>query len=312
MTDMIANFFKQSKPIVFVVLVFLLSFFFFIEVFQNINFPLSWTTIGDVALKYILLISCYVLFDYAIKQFEIQKGHSFGGLFFVLFSVFLIPEVLDGYIVYAFILFFIGLLRLLGLTRSARPTLAIFEAVFFLYLASLFYHPLLFVLVLVLVVTLVFVKANWRYFIAPILAVSAAVILTQLFNLIWYDKALQLDFFWPEWEFQAIGFYTISQIFSFAVWCLSVLIFVFQAFNVLQKRALYHQKLTTCFLYLALLGFISSWFSISSFGGLWLISIMPICVYLGDFIFRFRKKKLKEVLLWVFIVFAVVFSLIQN
>ncbi len=307
---MIANFFKQSKPIVFVVLVFLLSFFFFIEVFQNLNFPLSWKTVGVLGIKYILLIACYILFDFALKHFEIQKGHSFGGLFFVLFSVFLIPEVLDSYIVYAFILFLIGLLRLLSMTRSARPTLAVFESTFFLYLSSLFYHPLLFVLLLVLVVTLVFVKANWRYFLVPILAVSTAVILTQLYNLIWYDKALQLDFFWPTWEFQVIEFYTVSQIFSFVVWCLSVLIFVFQAFNVLQKRALYHQKLSTCFLYLALLGFISSWFSVSSFGGLWLISIMPICVYLGDFIFRFYKKKLKEVMLWIFIIFAVVFSFI--
>jgi hypothetical protein len=203
-------------------------------------------------------------------------------------------------------------LRLLNLIKSGRPTLAIFEAVFFLFLASLFYHPLLFVLLMVLIVTLVFVNPHWRYFVVPVFAISAVIILSQMFNILWHDKLLYAEFFWPEWHFQVIEFNSTAQIFSIVVWFLSILLFAYQAIKVLQKRALYHQKLATCFLYLALLAFLSSWFSVSNLAGLWMISIMPVSIYLGDFIFRLRKKLLSEILLWLFIIFSVVFSLIQN
>jgi len=309
---MIANFFKQSKPIVFVVLVLLLSLLFFAEAFQAIPFPLNWASAGILVTKYLLLIFCYVMFDYALKYFEIQKGHSFGSLFFVLMCSFILPEIFKSYIIFGYVLFFIGLLRLLNLVRAKRPTLTVFESVFFFFSASLFYHPFLFVLILVLIATLVFVSPHWRYFLVPLLAISAVVVLLEMFSLFRYDEPLMLDFFWPQWELKVYNFSSNSQIFSFLIWGLSILIFVYQAFKVLQKRALYHQKMATSFLYLALLGFLSSWFSISKLEGLWMMSMIPISIYFGDFIFRLRKKMLKEILLWCFISFALVFILFKK
>lgn len=308
---MIASFFKQSKPIVFVVLVTILSLLFLVEAYQDVAYPLDWKAVAILALKYLLLISCYALFDFILKHFEIQKGHSFGGLFFVLLSSFILPEFYNGFTIFGYVLFFIGLYRLLNLVKSEKPTLSIFEAVFFIFSASLFYHPFLMVLVLVLVVTLIFVNPHWRYFFVPVIAISTVIVLLEVFNLFWYDEALMVDFFWPQWQFNFFNFDSKPQIFSFVVWVLSTLIFVYQAFSVIQKRALYHQKMATSFLYLAILGFLSSWFSISKLEGLWMISIIPISIYLGDFIFRLQKKLLKEICLWIFIIASIVFSIIQ-
>ncbi|NBC56857.1 MAG: hypothetical protein GVY05_01030 [Bacteroidetes bacterium] len=310
MTDMIVNFFKQSKPIVFVVLLFLLSLIFTVEALQVITFPLNWATIGLVVTKYLLLVLCYIMFDYALKHFEIQKGHSFGGLFFILMSSFIMPEILDSYIIFGYVLFLIGLLRLLNVVNSDYPTMTIFEAVFFFFFASLFYQPFLFVLILVLVVTLVFTSPHWRYFLVPLLAISSVIVLLEMFNIFWYNEPLMVDFFWPQWAFKIYTFSSKPQLFSFLIWVLSTLIFVYQAFKVIQKRALYHQKMATSFLYLALLAFMSSWFSISNLEGLWMMSTIPISIYLGDFIFRLRKKFWKEVLLYAFIAFVVVFNLL--
>ena len=307
---MIVNFFKQSKPIVFVVLIVLLSLIFFVEAFQVITFELNWVSAGILTTKYILLVFCYIMFDYALKQFEIQKGHSFGSLFFVLLSSFIMPEILNSFMVFGYVLFFIGLLRLLNLVNSEQPTMTIFEAVFFFFFASLFYQPFLFVLILVLIATLVFINPHWRYFLVPLLAISSVIVLLEMFNIFWYNEPLKLDFFWPQWEFKIYDFSSNSQLFSFLIWVLSTLIFVYQAFKVLQKRALYHQKMATCFLYLALLAFLSSWFSISSLEALWMMSIIPISIYLGDYVSRLKKKRLSEIMLWIFVMLTLVFNVL--
>lgn len=306
---MIAGFFKQSKPIVHIFMGFVLGVYFFIEVFKNtaINYDGSFLVLTLV--KYIFLLIAYIFFNYLTSYFEIVKYHSFSSVIFVLLSSLLMPEIVDSLMIFGFVILGLGFWRLLHIVKSENPISCIFDSTFLIILASLFYQPFVFLLLLILIATIIFLPPRWKYFFAPIFSVSAFVILVQMYSLFRYDKVVGFRFFRPEFGFNADFYLDKVTDIMLLVWLVPATLCIYQIIQVKRKRALYHKEIATFFLVFLVLSFIIYMLSGKSITELWVLSLWPLSIYLGDYLSRILSKLKLELLFWTFVIFSIVFTI---
>ena len=307
---MIAGFFKQSKPIVYLILGIFLTALYVLEIFGFLNSLSAWYDFWVILLKYFLLLSCFILFNYFIRHYEIQKGNSYAAFLFVVFSSFYMSEILESNIIFSFILLTLGLIRLLNIVNTEEKTLSIFEATFLIFFASLFYEPIIYFLGLIFVASLLFIKPYWRHYISPILAISAVVILVQMFYLISENQVVGVFYFLPPLSLNVPDFNSTFSIYSFVIWILVMLLSIYQIFKVKQLRALYHKQMASFFLSMVLISVVSVWLSESDLLNLWWLSSWPLGIYIAKFLSRLQAKKKREVMFWGFISLTILNSIL--
>jgi len=309
---MIANFFKQSKPIVFLILGIILSLLFYLKIILSNKFSVNGENIPVILLNHIVLVLSFVLFELSIKHYEIQKGHSLMSLFFVLFTSFIVPGIGFSYELSGFLILSLGIIRLLSITKNIDTNLRFYEAVLLITIASLFYKPFILCLVLVLVASLLFSTPKWRYFIIPFLSISTVVIFVESYYLIIYDSVVGLHGFIPKIEYSIEEYYSKLNPILTIFWLISSLICLYQIFSVKRIRSLYHRNMASFFLIFLILALLSMGFESSTLSGLWLMSIWPLCIYLGDFISRIKKQLWLQIGFWFFVIGSIsiyIFSL---
>lgn len=309
---MIAHFFKQSKPIVFILLGMVLSLVYFLDIGLRHNLSFSFGSLGVIVFKYALLLLAFIIFELSVKHFEIQKGHSYVSLFFVLLCIFLIPDIITNSEFYAFVILTIAVTRILNLAYAVKIKTSIFESVTLICVAGLFYKPVLVFLILVLIATLLFTNSHWRYFVIPLFAVSAVVILTQIFYLQLYNTPAGIKDLLPVWRtdidvLKAPQFWSVG-----AFWVFSVFVVLFQIYSVKRIRSLYHRQMASFFLGFIFLALVSSVFQSSSLSGLWLMSLWPFCIYLGDFISRIKKNLWLQIGFWFFVLIPITIYIMRS
>jgi hypothetical protein len=306
---MIAIFFKQSKPVVFLILGIALSLLYFFEVGLGQKISFSFQSLGLIALKYLILISTFVIFELKIKFFEIQTGHSYVTLFFVLLTSFLIKDIIVHSEIFAFAILSIATTRLLNLSTAWNVKNSIFESVFLIVTASFFFKPVLVFLILVLVFTLTFTKSRWRYYIIPILAIGTVVLLTQVFYLYYYEETAGYQVFLPALRSDFKFLENPVSMYMAGFWVVAALVFLYQIYSVKQVRSLYHRQMASVFLAFLFLAFASIFFEGSTVFSLWLMSLWPFCIYLGDFISRIKRNLWLQIAFWLFVVIPLAFYL---
>ncbi len=308
---MIANFFKQSKPIVFIILGFVLSACYFIEIGINQQVGLSFESLGIIILKYLVLISTFILFEVKIKYFQIQTGHSYVILFFVLLTSFLLQDIRHNSEVFAFGFLSLATTRLLNLSTAWNVKNSIFESVALIVVASFFYRPVLVFLVLVFVFTVIFTKSRWRYYVIPVFGVATVVILTQVFYIQYYDEVAHLQDLLPSFRKDFSLLENEVSVYMAVFWATAVLVFFYQIYSVKQVRSLYHRQMASVFLTFLFLAIATMLFEGSTISGLWLLSLWPFCIYLGDFVSRIKRKLWLQIAFWLFVVISLVFYSIR-
>lgn len=298
---MIANFFKQSKPIVFLILGIALSLLFYLKIILSNTFSVNSENIPVIVLNHIVLVVSFVLFELSIKHYEIQTGHSLVSLFFVLFSSLIVPNIGFSHELSGFLILSLGIIRLLSMTKNVEKNLRIYEAVLLITIAGLFYKPFILCLVLVLVASLLFSAPKWRYFIIPFLSISTVIIFVESYYLITYDSVVGLHFFIPKIEYSIEEYYSKLNPILTIFWLISCLTCIYQIFSVKRIRSLYHRNMASFFLIFLILALLSMGFKSSTLSGLWVMSIWPFCIYLGDFISRIKKRLWLQIGFWFFV-----------
>ena len=305
---MIANFFKQSKPILHVLLVVVLSTYFILEIFKSAIIQASeLNVLLMTVLKYIFLLISYLFFNYVVSYFEIEKYHAYGALVFVLLSSILMPNIFNTLIIFGFVILSIGIWRLLNILKSNNPISCIFDATFLIILSSLFYQPFVYLLLLILVASLVFLPPKLSYFISPILSICAFVIIVQMYNIFRFDEQVGFDFFLPDFNLNVYHYYEKLYDWTLFIWFALSILCAYQIIQVRRKRALYHKEMASFFLSFLGLSFLLFMFSEVSIAELWMLSLWPLSIYLGDFLSRIVSKLKLELFFWAFIVLSISF-----
>ncbi|MCM4165934.1 MULTISPECIES: hypothetical protein [unclassified Arenibacter] len=299
---MISSIFGRTKPINYIILlVFLFIFYWFVHffVFQKSYSPKQ--LLGQTAILGILSFSIFVVNFIALRN-KITGGNSLAILFYILLIV-LFPEVLiDANAIFCSFFLLLSIRRILSFRSLKDIKLKIFDATFWIMIASLFYDWAILYLLVVIVAIYFYEPKNIKNWLVPF----AAIIAMALIMLAVLALGNNMDFLWNhyyfDFRFNAVYFYDWSNSTLLFLYVSIVLLCGFLAF--LKLGSLGVGKIVTMRLIVLLffIGLLVKVLKSTPETHPILITFFPAVVFITTYIQSIKKASLREIVLMVSVI----------
>ena len=174
---MISNFFSQSKPINFVVISVMLLIVFVITKYLTLDAELDSIMITKQVLLFgVCLFSVFVL-DFLVNKNNLTKKNSYKILLFVLFIAVLPETLLNSKTLIANLFILFAIRRIISLRSKKEIKKKLFDAAFWITIASLFYFWSVLFFVLIIAALIVYVITDVKNWLIPILGISTVAVI---------------------------------------------------------------------------------------------------------------------------------------
>lgn len=188
---MISSFFSKANPIHLVIVCFIMLLVFVIAKFYYLDEPLTITGfIKQTALFMISLTSVFVL-DFLSNKNNLTKKNSYKILIFSLFIALLPETYLNFRILIANLFVLLALRRIISLRSNKEIIKKLFDAAFWLSIATLFYFWSILFFILIVVGIILYRVVNIKNWIIPIVGIlTVAIIWSSYMIIMGYDLIL--------------------------------------------------------------------------------------------------------------------------
>ncbi|WP_289022118.1 DUF6427 family protein [uncultured Salegentibacter sp.] len=233
---MLTSFFGKSKPVNGIVITLFLILFFTIANFRSwfLDFELL-NFLENFVVLVCLILSVFIL-NFIAKKNELTQRSAYKILFFAIFSASFFSLLKNHQVIFANLCVLFALRRVISLQTKKVVQRKIFDATFWICIASLFYFWAILFLVVVYAGIIYYLPKAKNWLIPPIAALTVT-LLTQSFHIIAYDQFYTLGE-WFQWNYFDYSNYQdpkilipISIILALALWSLV------QFFSVVNKAS---------------------------------------------------------------------------
>lgn len=300
---MLSSFFSKSKPIHLAVICLVITVVFLVvklPLFAENSSSLNWYGKQLV----LLMLSLFTLFilDFLTSRNKLTKKNSYKLLFFTLCVMAIPKSLLNSDILVANVLLLLAVRRLVSLRSQKQVMKKLYDAAFWICIASLFYFWAILFLVLVFAALLLFRINILKYWLIPIIAIVTVAVLfvcyAVLFNVDlfqYFEGKLTVSF-----NFTGIGdkrtMIALSLMLAYYVWGL---IFYFGKINQISRNLIAPFYLV----------FITSAIAITitlivpnKTGAEWLFFFTPFAIITTNYLEDITEKWFKESLILVFLI----------
>lgn len=291
---MIASLFNKSRPINYVLISLLLVVFYFLYLTKDFSWTEYYFTIVQKVGLLLFLIASLFLVRFITKRNGLSKDNSYAAFLFVIFLILFPTTLVNTNIILANFFLLLALRRLISMQSLVTPKEKIFDASFWIFVASLFHFWCILFLILVFISIIFHVSRDYRNWIIPFIAFFAVLVLFVMAVLI-IDRDLlafvaektqiSFDFTYFENVFQNIALAFFSSV--------AVLFFTTQVLA-LQNRPLNMQSSYKKILFTFLLGVAVYVLSASKNNSFLIITFFPLAVLGTNFLEGLDSKWLKE------------------
>lgn len=299
---MITSVFKKSTPLNYSLVVILILVFFFM--FQ-IKDP-SWVTSYFLAFQKVSLL-CFILasffmINFIVKKNGLSKDNGYAILFYLLFILFFPTIFNNANVIYANFFILLALRRLISLQSLKASKEKIFDAAFWIFVASLFQFWSILFLILVYISIIFHVSRDYRNWVLPFIAFLAVTILFYMTSLIFNFDAVafiqeravidfRIDYFKNNYENAALSIYTAVALFFVT----SMLMTLSNRPQIVHSS---YKKIVACFFIATFVYIVSP----NKSNDLLLFSIAPLTVMATSHIEYMQQKLNNEIVYYTLIV----------
>ncbi|WP_343705102.1 DUF6427 family protein [Flavobacterium sp.] len=299
---MITSVFKKSTPLNYSLVVILILVFFFM--FQ-IKDP-SWVTSYFLAFQKVSLL-CFILasffmINFIVKKNGLSKDNGYAILFYLLFILFFPTIFNNSNVIYANFFVLLALRRLISLQSLKASKEKIFDAAFWIFIASLFQFWSILFLILVYISIVFHVSRDYRNWVLPFIALLAVTILFYMTSLILNFDAVafiqeravidfRIDYFKNNYENAALSIYTAVALFFVT----SMLMTLSNRPQIVHSS---YKKIVACFFIAAFVYIISP----NKSNDLLLFSIVPLSIMATSHVEYMQQKLNNEIVYYTLIV----------
>lgn len=218
---MITTIFKKSKPINLVISAFIILLGFSIVEVRALNFSFGNHFFTRIIAVLAVMFSVLVV-DFIVKKNSISEKNSFVILFFSLFFFFYWDLAKDNQLVFSNLFILLALRKIISLKSQILVTKKIFDAAFWISIATLFsFWSILFLLVLYLGI-LIYASNYYKHFLVPLVSVFIVFIIVNSYHLFFYDTYFHFLNDTISLDFKDI--FTIKKTFAVVVFLIMILI----------------------------------------------------------------------------------------
>lgn len=298
---MITSVFKKSTPLNYSLVVILILVFFFMFQIRETSWINSYFTIFQKVSLLCFVFASFFMVNFIVKKNGLSKDNGYAIFFYLLFLLFF-PTIFDNpNVVYANFFILLALRRLISLQSLKASKEKIFDASFWIFVASLFQFWSVLFLILVFISIVFHVSRDYRNWVLPFVALLAVAIVFYMISLMFHiDVAaffqkravinFRIDYFKNNYENGALSIYAAAVIF-----------FLFSMLTTLSNRPQIvhtsYKKVVACF-FIAVLVYI---LSPDKSNDLLLFSIAPLSIMAASHVEYMQQKLNNEIVFYVLI-----------
>ncbi|KAA5827405.1 hypothetical protein FPF71_00745 [Algibacter amylolyticus] len=298
---MITSFFNKSKPIYFVVV-------FFIVLLAFVNARIYLVN-GGINLDYILkqtvlvfvVYSCILLLSFIANKNNLTNRNSYEVLLFSLFLLFITQTTSNGNVLFSNFFVLLGLRRIVSMRSPKNIKKKLFDAAFWIALASLFYFWSILFFVLILLSLVLYTDNNIRHWLIPFLGVVTILIISCSVSILIFDNYFDLINWNPQISYDfsnynsAAYLISITVLLSFGIWSS-----IYYLNNIKKQKKVFRASFKTIIL-AAIIGFIIVILAPGKNGSEFLFLFAPLAIIIANYIEIIPDKWFKELFLGVLI-----------
>ncbi len=302
---MLTSFFSKSKPINFLVVLLFMAIYYFVANFQavfvNFSVPLLLKKIG---IFLCFLVSVSVL-NFIAKKNDLTKRSAYKVIIFAALAV-TFPNILqDNQVIVANLSVLLALRRIISLKSHKDVQKKIFDATFWICIASLFYFWAILFLFIVYSGILLHSANYFKNWLIPPVAFFAVLALVQSFDIIVYDSFYTFGDWYDETYFDFSLYQDpallipLSITLALAVWTL------FYYFGLMQKANINSRPTYILVLLTLMIAVAIALFAPAKNGSELLFFFIPLSIIVSNYFEQKKEKIFKEVLLFVIILMPI-------
>lgn len=295
---MLTSFFSKSKPINFLAVILFMSIFYAVANFNNLILFGSFSYLAKKAGVFLcFIISVYVL-DFIAKKNDLTKRSAYKIFIFAVFCISFFGILRDNQVIIANLCILLALRRVISLKSQKEIHKKIFDATFWVCIASLFYFWAILFLFIVYSGILLHTSNYFKHWLIPVVAIFAVAALVTGFHIITYDQFYTLAAWYQESSFNFEQYQhpsiliPLSVILGIAIWTL------FYYFGLLQKANI-NSRPTYILVLLSLLASLAiAIFSPVKNGSELIFFFIPLSIIASNYFENKKDRTFKEILLF--------------
>ena len=303
---MITRFFSTSKPIHLVLITFVLLALFAAVRITSGGYEFTLITVIREFGIFLLLFAAVAVFAFFVSKNALTMHNGYKLLFYALL-IFILPEtILNPQVLLANLFIILALRRLFSLKNNLRVKKKLFDAGFWIGLATVIYFSSLLYFALIFVAILILTVSKLNNWIVPVLGFATVVIITMSYLVLSGGEFNDLlDFVQPpNYDFSAYNdlkiIISLTVILSFTLWAI---FFYAKSFKdkLKAERSSHHLVLFT-FLISLILVIISPVKDGSEF----IFLFPPIAIIMTNYIESLTEKWFGELFVWLLIITPII------
>ncbi|WP_406685342.1 DUF6427 family protein [Seonamhaeicola sp. MEBiC1930] len=308
---MITSIFSKSKPINFIVVFFITVLAFLIA---RIHLIKETITLLLIIKQLVLLGTCYfsiLLLNFIVSKNSLTKQNNYEILLFSLFLLLIPSATINTNILFSNFFILLSLRRVMSLRSQKSEKMKLFDAAFWVAIASLFYFWAILFFVLILLALALYTDNNIKHWIIPFVGVATVFVISIGISIISYNgffDALNLttvssyDFS----NYDSVQFIVaITLLLSFGAWSS-----VFYLQNIKKQKKAYRAS----FKIIILSGIIAFFIVIlapQKNGSEFLFLFAPLAIVVTNYIETIKEKWFQEIFLSTLVIVPVVLLVLQ-
>ncbi|MEP3837366.1 MAG: DUF6427 family protein [Algibacter sp.] len=299
---MITSFFNKSKPIYFVVVFFIVVLAFVNARIYAVNGGLNFDYILKQTLLIFVAYASILLLSFIANKNHLTNRNSYEVLLFSLFMLFITQTTSNDNVLFSNFFVLLGLRRIVSMRSPKNIKKKLFDAAFWIAIASLFYFWSILFFVLILLSLVLYTDNNIRHWLIPFLGVFTVFIISSSASLVLFDNYFGLFNWSPQISYDfsnynsAVYLISITVLLSFGIWSS-----IFYLNNVKKQKKAFRASFKTIIL-AAIIGFFIVILAPKKTGSEFLFLFAPLAIIIANYIEIIPDKWFKELFLGVLII----------
>lgn len=306
---MLTSFFGKSKPINFLAVVIFMAVFYLLANYAVFFSSLNLSSIAaHIGILIVFIISVSVL-NFIAKKNELTKRSAYKIIVFAAFSVSFWAILRNEQVIIANLCILLALRRVISLRSQKDIQKKIFDATFWICIASLFYFWSILFLVIIYAGILLHVSNYFKNWLVPIISFFAVLAIVTSFDILVYDSFYTFNDWYEASSFNFQQYNNPAILIPLSVILAVTLWTLFYYFGLLQKASI-NSRPTYILVLLTLLAAVGvALFSPLKNGSELLFFFVPISIIASNYFEGKSEKAFKETLLISIILMPVLIPL---
>ncbi len=298
---MITSIFSKSRPINFIIVFFIAVIAFLIA---RIGLIKEAITISFVFKQFVLFGVCYIsilLFNFIVSKNNLTNKNNYEILLFSLFLLAITQTTNNVNIILSNFFIMLGLRRIISLRSQINVKKKLFDAAFWIAIATLFYFWSILFFILILISLLLYSETKINHWIIPFMGIITVLVISIGVSVIFNDTFFGFFKSLPEISYDLSSYnsiqflVSITMLLSFGVWSS-----LFYIKSIKQKKKAFRASFNTI-LFAGIIAFVIIIIAPEKDGSEFLFSFAPLSIIITNYIETIEEKWFKEAFLSVLI-----------